>query len=274
MKIVTVSFCLFIFISCAQSKEINFTASTPAGPIVKTFLGISLADSIDFIRWNLSLNGDQYSLKCNYGISKPNTNGFINNGEKLSISGSLKKEGNNYLLVNGREILKLVILNGNLLHILNKDNSLLKGNGGWSYTMNNIAPAVTQQTGIVSPKTILKDSMSYEGRTPCGVPGIIAPGKECYKLKWHIILYADKEKKTPTNYKIFGTPWRTDGSKKGSWKIIIKEDGRIFYQLNDEKGNLFISFLKLDDGVLIFTDAKENLLVGDLDLSYTLNRRI
>ena len=41
----------------------------------------------------------------------------------------------------------------------------------------------------------------------------------------------------------------------------------------DEKGKPFIHLLKLDEGVLIFTDAAGNLLVGDLDFSYTLNRR-
>jgi len=273
MKIITVSFSLFIFISCAQSKEINFTASTPADHVVRTFLGISLTDSIDFIRWNLSLNGDQYSLQCNYGIGKNNTNGFINGGEKLSLSGKFKKENNNYLLINGRQALKLAILNTNLLHILNTDNSMLKGNGGWSYALNNMAPSANAPTTIVSPKTVIKDSMSFEGRTPCGVPGIIAPGKECYKLKWYIVFYGDTQKNEPTTYKVFGTTWRVEGGRKGNWKIITKEDGKIFYQLNDEKGNLLINLLKLDNGVLIFTDAKENLLVGDLDFSYTLNKR-
>ena len=273
MKNILTVFSFFFCVSCASSKDTNYTASTPADPLVRTFLGISLTDSIDFIRWNLTFSDNQYTLQCNYGIGKNNTNGFINGGEKLSLSGKFKKEHNNYLLINGRQALKLAILNTNLLHILNTDNSMLKGNGGWSYALNNMTPVANAQTAIVSPKVILKDSMSFEGRTPCGVPGIIAPGMECYKLKWYIVLYGDSQKNEPTTYKVFGTPWRVEGGRKGDWKIITKDVGKIFYQLNDEKGTPFINHLKLDDGVLIFTDAKENLLVGDLDFSYTLNRR-
>jgi len=273
MKNILTVFSFFFCVSCASSKDTNYTASTPADPLVRTFLGISLTDSIDFIRWNLTLSDNQYTLQCNYGIGKNNTNGFINGGEKLSLSGKFKKENNNYLLINGRQALKLAILNTNLLHILNTDNSMLKGNGGWSYALNNMAPAANAPTTIVSPKTVIKDSMSFEGRSPCGVPGIIPPGKECYKLKWYVILYGDPKKNEPTTYKVFGTTWRVEGGRKGNWKIITKDDGRIFYQLNDENGNLLINLLKLDDGVLIFTDTKENLLVGDLDFSYTLNKR-
>src|SRR5687768_3602959 len=119
------------FVSCANSKETNYTASTPADPIVKTFLGISLTDSIDFIRWKLSLTDLRYSLECNYGIGKPNINGFYDGGKKIVLSGSVKRDKNTYLLQNGNQILKLIELNANLLHILNEDNSLLIGGGGW-----------------------------------------------------------------------------------------------------------------------------------------------
>jgi hypothetical protein len=64
----------------------------------------------------------------------------------------------------------------------------------------------------------------------------------------------------------FGYP-----GKKERWKIIAGKDGRIIYELTLIR-NTNLSF-KLDEGVLIFTDAKGNLLVGDHDFSYTLNRR-
>jgi hypothetical protein len=139
--------------------------------------------------------------------------------------------------------------------------------------LNNLAPSSTNQTSIAARPTALKDSMAFHGRTPCGVPGIIAPGKLCYKLKWYIILYADKEKNSPSTYRILGTPYRVEGGKKANWEIITGKDNRTIYQLNDEKGNPFIYLLKLDEGVVIFTDAKGNLLVGDHDFSYTLDRR-
>ena len=139
--------------------------------------------------------------------------------------------------------------------------------------MNNIAPAANDKVNLTAKQTVIEDSIGFEGRTPCGVPGIIEPGKECYKLKWLIVLYGNATTKEPTTYKLFGTPYRAEGGRRGKWKISSRKDGRIVYQLFDERGNPFIHLLKLDEGVLIFTDAKGNLLVGDLDFSYTLNRR-
>lgn len=267
MKIFTTLLSLFIFISCASSKEKSYTASTPAAPIVRTFLGIPLNDSIDFIRWNLTLTDNTYSLECNYGIGKPNTNGFYNGGKKVAFTGTFKKENNTYFLQNGNQILKLAELNNNLLHILNDDNNLLIGGGGWSYALNNLTPSLSDQSNFKAKQMVLKDSMAFEGRTPCGVPNVIEPGKLCYKLKWYIVLYSNG------TYRALGTAFRKEGGKRGSWKIITGKDERFTYQLNDEKGDHYINLLKLDEGILIFTDTKGNLLVGDLDFSYTLNRK-
>ena len=76
MKVITTFLSIILLASCASSKETNYTASTPADPLVRIFLGISQTDSIDFIRWKLTLSEKKYSLECSYGISKPNTNGF------------------------------------------------------------------------------------------------------------------------------------------------------------------------------------------------------
>lgn len=273
MKLVATLLLMTLLVSCASSKETNYTASTPAAPLIRKFLGVSLTDSIDFIRWKLSLTDNKYSLECNYGIGKPNTNGFYEGGKKIAFSGAVKRENNNYILENGNRLLKLAELNANLLHILNNDNSLLIGNGGWSYALNNTTPSASNQSKLVSKQTVLKDSIAFEGRTPCGVPHMIEPGKECYKLKWYLVLYSN-EKNEPATYRILATPFRReDGGKKGNWKITTGKDGRIVYELYDDNKNVLIYLLKLDEGVLIFTDANGNLLVGDHDFSYTLNRR-
>ena len=129
MKHIATFLSFILLVSCANSKETNYTASTPAAPLVRTFLGISLTDSIDFIRWKLSLTDKKYSLECSYGIGKPNTNGFYDE-KKVVLSGNVKRENNNYFLENGNHVLKLAELNANLLHIVNNDNALLRGNGG------------------------------------------------------------------------------------------------------------------------------------------------
>jgi len=271
MKITVAFLSMLLIVSCAKTQDKTYTASTPASPVVRAFLGIPLIDSVDFIRWKLILQNNYYQLQCNYGIGKPNTNGFISGGKKISLSGQLKKEKNYYQLQNHNKILRLIELNTDLLHLLNTDNSLLVGNGGWSYTLSNIKPSGSDQINISAAPAVLKDSMGFEGRTPCNVPGVIAPGSLCYKLKWYVVLYANAQMNQPGSYKVFGTPWRKEGGITGNWKIIAGKNGRTIYQLNDDKGNGFLYLLKLDEHILVFTDAQGKLLVGDEDFSYTLN---
>jgi hypothetical protein len=90
MKLIATFLSFVLLTSCASSKETNYTASTPAPPLIRTFLGISLTDSIDFIRWKLSLTDKKYSLECSYGISKPNTNGFYDK-KKVAFTEIVKK---------------------------------------------------------------------------------------------------------------------------------------------------------------------------------------
>jgi len=273
MKIMHVLLSVFVLVSCANGKENNYTGSTPAAPVIRSFLGISLSDSIDFIRWKLVLTDKSYQLQCNYGIGKPNTNGFINGGKKIELTGEVKREKKYYLLKNSSKILKIAELNINLLHLMNYDNSLLVGNGGWSYTLNNMAASGTDQFNITSQPTILKDSIHFQGRTPCKVPGVIAEGTQCYKLKWSIVLYANAGKNEPTTYLAKGTPWYKEGGRRGNWKIVTGKNGRIIYQLNDNNGNGFLYLLKLDEHLLAFTGADGKLLTGDEDFSYTLNSK-
>ena len=44
-------------------------------------------------------------------------------------------------------------------------------------------------------------------------------------------------------------------------------------QFVDDNGNGFLYLLKLDNNILVFTDARGKLLVGDEDFDYTLNKK-
>jgi hypothetical protein len=271
MRIQFIFLSLFITVSCSgDSKERKYSGSTPADAVVRDFLGIPLSDSVDFIRWYLDINENTYSISCNYGIGKPNTNGFIGGGKKAELQGTAKKTDNKYLLLNAGRQLQLLELNGNLLHILNTDNTLLIGNGGWSYTLNNLSPAASDNLSLHSKQIVIKDSIAFEGRTPCAVPGIIPVGKSCYKLKWWIVLHAGREN-NKGHYYLNGTGWYEQGGQRGNWEMITRRDGKIFFKLYLEDKPA-IHLLKLDEGVVIFTDEQGNLLVGDHDFSYTLNR--
>jgi hypothetical protein len=272
MKAILLFCSLFLIVSFANSRESSYTASTPANETVRKFLGIPLTDSVDFIRWKLVLNDKQYTLNCSYGISQPNTNGFYDGGKKIELSGRVMREKNQLAIWNENKNLKIILLNDDILHLANNDNSLMIGTAGWSYTLNNMA--VTGSTGMsATPKaTVIKDSMVFTGRSPCGVPGIIAAGKLCYKLKWHIVLYGNTVKNVPTTCKVFGTPYRKEGGKPGTWKIVNKPDGHIRYEVKDEKGNTYLFLEKADENILYFTDAAGKLLAGNEDFSYSLNR--
>lgn len=272
MKNVMAVLFVLLIVSCGNGKEKAYTGSTPADNVVRSFLGISSTDSVDFIRWKLILRDNNYNLQCNYGIGKNNTNGFINGGKKVELKGTVKKNKSYYQLQNGDKTLHIAELNTDLLHLLNADNSLLVGNGGWSYTLSNITASGSDQVNLNAQKSALKDSMAFEGRTPCNVPGIIPPGMQCYKLKWYVVLYANTEKNEPTSYKVYGTTWRKQGGKTGKWVIVTGKDGRTIYQLNDDNGKGFLYLLKLDENIVVFTDANGKLLVGDEDFSYTLNK--
>jgi hypothetical protein len=272
MKINAIFLPVLLIACSAKTQDKTYIASTPAALVVRIFLDIPITDSVDFIRWNLRFQNDQYMMQCNYGIGKPNTNGFIGNGKKISLNNRFRKEKNYYQLQNGNKILKVIELNTNLLHLLDDDNSLLVGNGGWSYTLNNTKPSIADQLNITATQTALKDSMVFEGRTPCGIPGVVAPGTECYKLKWHVALYANAQENKPGSYKLLGTAWRKDGGRTGNWRIVTRKNGQVVYQLNNDKGNAFIYLLKTDENILLFTDAHGNPLIGNEDFSYTLNR--
>lgn len=259
---------LLALASCAGGKERAFTGSTPAGNDVRTFLGIPTSDSIDFIRWSLTIGDKDYKLECNYGIGKPNTNGFMSGGKTIKLTGELKKDKNTYYLLNGNSSLGMLELNENLLHLLNKDKHMLVGNGGWSYTLCKEKAVTSDKLNVSSPEIVFMDSTAYQGRTPC--PGL-DPRKECYKLKWLLVLFADPTTNKPMGYRLRGTISKHE-YVTGDWNIQHGKDGRIIYQLNNAVGTGSLYLLRVDENLLVFTDAKGNLLVGDLDFSYTLNK--
>ena len=252
-----ITFLLIFFTSCTEGKTV-YIGSTPANSIVKTFLGIPLSDSVDFIRWKLVTGGNQYALQCDYGIGKPNSNGFIN-PKRIDIKGKLIKEGNYYQLHHNNKRILLAALNAHVLHFAKADKSLMTGNGGWSY---NLYSSGTNLLMDIKPKPIaLIDSMVFEGRTPCGEIAKLGLrlSENCYKLKWSLVLYASKGK--PTTYITRGSI----GTKTGNWKLkkgmIILESVQPVY------------FIMPEENILLFTDAKWKLLQGDEDFGFTLNRK-
>jgi hypothetical protein len=261
--------------SCTFGKEVTYIGSTPAAPIIRAFLGIPPADSVDFIKWKLVFEKDHYHLHCQYGIGKPNTNGFINGGNRVEFSGALKQDGNYYYLQAGNKKLAILELNMNLIHLLDENKNSLIGTGGFAYTLNIEKPFPTDRVNLIAKQGVLTDSMMFQGRTPCGEFSINRPSANCIKMKWLVIFYADSRTHEPITYLLNRSPSMPleYPGKTGTWKIITGKDGRIIYELKPDNESTVTHLLKLDDNILAFTDDKGNLLVGDQDFSFTLSRR-
>jgi hypothetical protein len=268
------SLLLLITLGCkAAHKETVYQGSTPPHAVTREFLGISLTDSIDFIRWKLIIRADQYELDCQYGLGKAGTNGFTNTKTAV-FSGKLIKQDHYYSLVRDDKTLLLFEVNSNLLHLVDHNKNLLIGDGGFSYVLNNTNPSKSKEFNYHAKQSSSSYLMAFQGRTPChGLPATIrnTSSGACEKLKWYIILFTDSISGKPSYYLEGGRSYKKESMTKGSWQILRKE-GRTIYKLETEKRAAPFYLLRADDTILFFTDAEGNLLVGDEDFSYTLNR--
>jgi hypothetical protein len=267
LRFATIILFLSLLASC-HAQELNYTGSTPANDVIRRFLDIGQDDSIDFIRWKISFKGDEYKLHCNYGVGKPNTKGFIKGGSALTIEGHYNVRGDHYLLMAGQRKIDLVAINKNLLHFAYTDRSLMKGTGGWSYTLNNEKPETGNNQFKSNDHLVFKDSIGFHGRTPCAG---IDSRPECNKLKWRLVLFSSPGNIPDRSYAI-GSTMTGHQRVTGSWTIIKAPGGRLINKL--EKGRLGtdLYFVLLGENILCFCDANGNLLVGDEDFSYTLSR--
>ena len=252
-----------------------YVGSTPAHVFVRDFLQISLTDSIDFIRWKFVVGSGRFELQCQYGLSKAGTSGFVNE-KRVGFKGELSKTENHYYLKHNGKLLPILEVNANLLHLLDQHYKMLIGNGGYSYVLNSIAPAKTDHFNIQSEKSNAKSPLVFEGRTPCQeLSTLLALNKSdaCNKMKWYILFYTDSLSGKPSYYLKGGIGYRKETMERGNWEIITGINGRIIYKLNPDDRAYSLYLLKGDDNILFFIDSNGQLLVGNEDFSYTLNRR-
>src|ERR1044072_3615183 len=131
------SLLLFMFVLLSQiAYARTYVGSTPADGVVRKFLGISLTDSIDFIRWKLDMDAGRFSLQCQYGLSQPSTPGFSNE-QRVAFEGEASKLQNWYRLSHKGKTISILEVNTNVLQLLDESKQMLVGNGGYSYALNN-----------------------------------------------------------------------------------------------------------------------------------------
>lgn len=114
----------------------------------------------------------------------------------------------------------------------------------------------------------------FEGRTPSDISRILGGARTGSDLlKWQVIFYKDTLTGQPTVYTL--TVGFSDHQHlKGVWKIVrgMKGDPKaIVYALSYGAGKV-LYLLKGDENVLFILDEDRGFLVGNRDLSYTLNR--
>ncbi|HKP32166.1 MAG TPA: hypothetical protein VJT83_05545 [Chitinophagaceae bacterium] len=262
-------------LSCTNAKPTVYVGCTPEHQDVRSFLGIPLKDSVDFIRWNFIINGDQYELDATYGVGKPGTPGFYKD-HKAVFSGKIEKQGHYYLLHKENRTFWLQEINPNILYLLGKNKDLLIGNGGFSYTLQIAGASKTSDFFGVSEKPTNKSVLYYEGRTPCtamdSMQGL-QKGPSCNKLKWYLAFYRDPVTGKPSHYLQNGGGYDWHIMYRGKWEIIEEKNNRINIKLTPDDSHPPLYLVRLNDDLLYFTDAKGNLLVGDTDFSYVMNRR-
>ncbi len=95
------------------------------------------------------------------------------------------------------------------------------------------------------------------------------------KVKWDLTLYQDRTL-GPTTYILKGTFYR-ERIREGRWRIVRgtrANPAAVVYQLDPANSEASLFFLKADDNILFFLDQKRNLMPGNGDFSYTLNKEV
>lgn len=117
----------------------------------------------------------------------------------------------------------------------------------------------------------------FDGRTPCLDLAKQLDEKttsECIKIKWRLALYKDAATTNAGTYELVGFVYKKDRPRTGKWHSIKgtkRNPDATVYQL-DQAGKEPIFLQKVDDNILFFLDEDKNLMVGNSDFSYTLNR--
>ena len=286
---------MFWATSCSainNELEIHLVGSTPGEESIKSMLSISADANIDFIKWDLKLDSKKaFLLNITYGESQPNTLDFRGDGEKKIIKGKYFitinqdnpfKEVYRLMLDDSPEKISLLKLSENTFHILTFENKLMIGNGGWSYSLNRKEPIDSGKILISSPMSDNKSlQIVFDGRTPCQefvteYPEMNA-SPSCVKLKWKLILNRDSLTYLPTTCIIRNIVDNQPRDIIGKWEIIKgtkTNPNAIVYSVEVDNLTEPILLLVGDENVLYFLDKKRELLTGNENFSFALNKRI
>ena len=282
-----------------------FEGITACSALTRPLPQIPADTDCELMIWKISLYQDSatsspttYVLESTYGPSQPNATGPAGGGTPISMEGmwdivkgtKTDPEAEVYQLYSddSQVAVSFVKLSDDLLHVLNRDKTLMLGNPGWSFTLNRTdnRPAFTIDEPVGSgpeatrppvPTTPPDSSVLavHEGRTPCHEIVFemlkLAPYPNCLKIKMRLTLYQNETTGAPSSYMLMGT----STIREGTWRTLEgtpDDPDAIVYQLHLEGSQAPVSFLQADENHLLLLDRDLNLLVGNPLLSYTLSR--
>ena len=271
----------------------TFIGTTPCGEPARGFVGgLAPGAACHGITWKLVLTTGQpdsarWSLSAVYGVPSAANPNVMVDGPRAAASGHLTATDAEYRLAvpGDTKTLGFRRVSDGLIHLLSAEGGLSVGNGGWSYTLNRANQA--EQPGNPSLAPDMSYTISpratgdavfgiFEGRTPCH--GIvrelkIAPTPGCLKVKWRVTLLQNPATGEPSSYKIEGSLHRA-AAREGRWRVLkdAAASRGIVYQLDASGTEGPLLLFKGDDNVLFFLNQQKQLLVGNADFSYTLNR--
>lgn len=242
-----------------------------------------------------------YKLNFVYGMTRPNTTGFGPGPISVERSGiwsiSEPATANTtrviYRLAGSKpeENISFVRLADGLIHLLDREDRLMVGHSGWSYTLNKISgdqprsrrPGETATVTAAQPADLgsaageARSAMQrFVGRSPCQALAAMlrkTVGPDCIKIKWDLRFNRDATGSAST-YSVRHTLIRDIVAKTGKWRIVSGNaavPGAVIYQLDPDKPDESLYLLRVDRNLLIFLDKYLNPLVGNADFSYTLN---
>lgn len=132
-----------------------FVGTSPCGNILKPLLGVANEPECDFAKWTMTFSPQKTNtpalvkLVYRYGVSKPNTSGFMDEkkaefeGHWTIQKGTKTKPDAIVYQVTLHKLdknLLFVKLSDNAIHLLDSQRGLMIGNASHSYTFNKAKP--------------------------------------------------------------------------------------------------------------------------------------